>query len=221
MSLSTYTVQKVNENNITYSFVYCMLIVLSSLLMWILCALSAIFSIYIFCPSSSLMAFLAWIPYFNWGILWGTIFTIVFSHSFFVLAYYFDFSDHQCTWSTHILHCLAAVRPIFHFRSFYVHVSRNDGYARGCFLVCQLWMEPFGLDCTVSSAHSSSSRLDLLFKLLLEASIRSSPSHQVRDAAGSLGAPNARVAADVHPPHGNVLCFVLHLGPLWNSSEFV
>lgn len=91
MSLSTYTSKKINESNITYSFEYCMLIVLSSLLMWILCALLAIFSIYIFCFSSSLVVFLIRISYFNWGILWGTIFTIVFFLFFLCLGMLFWF----------------------------------------------------------------------------------------------------------------------------------
>lgn len=199
MSLSTYTVKKVKESNIIYCSVYCMLIVLSTLLMWFLCALSGIFSNYIFFCSSSLRVFLACVPYFNWGILWDTIFTIAFSRSFFVLVCYFDFSDQQCTWGTHLLHCVAAVRPISHFRSFYIHVDRNNAYAWGCFLVLStlngaLW---FGLHCEQCS--QSFLQTGFAVWMLLEASIRSNPSHQVRDAVGNLGAPNTRVAAGVHP----------------------
>lgn len=116
-SLSTYTIEKVDGNSTLPSFVYCMQIALASYRRFFM--LSWLFFLPLFLSNSLLMVFLDWIQYFKWGIQWGTIFTIAFSYSLFVLACCFDFSDHQWTWSTSLLYWLAAGRPISLFRSFY------------------------------------------------------------------------------------------------------
>lgn len=187
-----------------------MLIVLSSLLMWVFCALSAIFSIYTSCSDS----WCSWPEYHilievYHEVLFLLLLFLVLSLYWYVILVFLITSVHEA-----LTFCTVWLQwdPFPILGAFMFVWTGMMLMHRGVSWFCQLWMEPFGLDCTVSSAHSPSSRFDLLFKLLLEAS---NPFHQVRDAVGNLGAPNTRVAASVYPYHSHVLCFVSHLEPLW------